>query len=259
MLLNPKKHSQYREFLDDLYQKLRFLMEQRREEFRWSVVLDFLLLKTLGDNIFSKYLEEKLEETFVNYRAIMNFELRESTQKRFGRMFGQKHSHLHPFFDNNKVTPQILRKSLYEMRTDMDLKILFTLFGGKFYPQEQINYDGTGSLYFTNYDFKETENYIKKLKIMENHLKNVKENNIPCIALNMGFHWVAITKVGTKTQIIKYNNPLGRREVIRRISPAISEEYRFYLFTHNPDKAFILTAEGKEFLTKQLDNLEKSK
>ncbi|MFO8018920.1 MAG: hypothetical protein R6U96_09815 [Promethearchaeia archaeon] len=251
MLLNPRENIKYKNFLEDLYEKIQFLMPQEKKEFRWSVVLDYLLLKTLGDNRLTLYLEEKLNETFINYRAIMNFELKKLIKRPFRKVKRSK-----KFFEENKVNPFILRKSLYKMRTDMDLKILFSLFGGDFYPQQQQNYDGTGSLYFTPHDFEETKKYKEKLRIMESHLETLN-SGIPCIALNMGFHWVAITEVNSKNTLIKYNNPLGGKGLTRKITKFLSEEYRFYLFSHKPNDAFILKDKIKEFLFRELQNRDK--
>ena len=247
MLLNPEQNDQYKLFLDELYEKIQNLMSQGRKEFRWSIALDYILLKTLGDNLIATYLKKQLKESFINYRAIMDFELKKTITRSFRGSFKLKNKQTYEFFSRNVICHNILRKSLYEMRTDMDLKILFTLFGGTFYPQKQENPDGTGALYFTRKDF-EQGNYKNKLKIMEKHLKNPNNNFINCIALNMGFHWVAITNINTKRNYIQYNNPLGGRNSRRNIGKRISEGYRFYLFSHNPHDAFILKPATKLFL-----------
>ncbi|GAH09893.1 unnamed protein product, partial [marine sediment metagenome] len=82
------------------------------------------------------------------------------------------------------------------MRTDADLKILFHLFGGEYFPQEQETCDGTGGLYFTSKDFFPNDSGFKnKLDIMKNHLQGEGNGKIPCIALNFGYHWVAVNSI----------------------------------------------------------------
>ncbi|MBD3339455.1 MAG: hypothetical protein GF353_10120 [Candidatus Lokiarchaeota archaeon] len=155
------------------------------------------------------------------------------------------------FSKTNLVTRQIIKNYLYQMRTDIDLKILFKLFGGRFFPQNQEIYDGTGGLYFTEKDFKgDRDGFKAKISILSNHLYR---NNFktPCIALNKEHHWVAIQEVKKKEEIIVINNPLGFRSHIQ-LNKNIPESYRFYLFDHNQDNAFILINDVVNFLNREI-------
>ncbi len=235
MLINPEKNPSFKKFLNKIYSKISFLKEEKRPEFKWSVVLDYILLKSVGNNILRKFLRRKIPNIVDYYMPIILFDVKDSK-----------------FSENNLVNRNILRKSLYTMRTDADLRILFNLFGGKFYPQEQEISDGTGGLYFTKKDFEgENPNYKSKLKIMNNHLIRKDGSQIPCIALNMGHHWVAIQDVEVQNDLLNINNPLGGRHT-HHIGSSIPEYCRFYFFDYNPDKAFILSLEAEMFLISEI-------
>ncbi|MFX1277014.1 MAG: hypothetical protein ACFFBP_05890 [Promethearchaeota archaeon] len=230
MLINPKQNKNFKRFLNDLYEKINYLMRHNRKEFKWSIAVDYLLLKSMGFNIIRDYIYEKNHDLVDYYMPIVHYKL------------GDKQ-----FSENNKISKRILKNSLHTMREDPDLKILFYLFGGNFYPQEQEIWDGTGALYFSSKDFTSSVlNYKTKLKILQDHLKTEKEGAIPCIALNYGFHWVAINSI--KNDTLEIHNSLSSVPYSMKINKRIHETYRFYLFSYNEKDAFILTEEVKEFL-----------
>lgn len=235
MLINPERNLHIKRFLDKIYSKIYFLQKEKRPEFRWSVVLDYILLKSVGNNILRKYLKRKIPNLVDYYMPIILFDVKDSN-----------------FSENNLVNPYILRKSLYTMRTDADLRILFTLFGGNFYPQKQEISDGTGGLYFTKEDFRgENPLYTSKLRLMKAHLMKRNDLQISCIALNMGHHWVAIQDVEVQNGLLIINNPLGGRHT-HHIGSSIPDYYRFYFYDYNPDKAFILSLEAEMFLNSEI-------
>ena len=151
MLINPEKNTKFKGFFDDTYEKISFLNKQPRKEFKWSVVIDYLLLKSLGNNLLKKFLSDKIPNIIEYYMPIIHHELKDAN-----------------FSKHNIVSKRVLKKSLHTMRTDADLKILFRLFGGKYFPQEQENSDGTGGLYFTSKAFVPNDSgFKKKIGIMK--------------------------------------------------------------------------------------------
>lgn len=236
MLINPKKNTKFKEFFDNTYEKISFLSNQTRKEFKWSVVIDYILLKSLGDNLIRKFLSEKIPDIIDYYMPIVHYKLKDKN-----------------FSNTNVVSKRILKKSLYTMREDADLKILFYLFGGMYFPQEQETYDPTRALYFTSKDFFPNNSGLKyKLDLMKNHLQSEEGGNIPCIALNFGYHWVAVNSI--ENGIIGINNPLGTSPSQKQITRGIPEHYRFYLFNYNQKKAFILKKDIKKFLNAVIEN-----
>ncbi|MBN1801366.1 MAG: hypothetical protein JW891_07660 [Candidatus Lokiarchaeota archaeon] len=230
MLINPEKNTKYKEFLNEIYISISDLMKQTRIEFKWSVVITYILLKSLGNNILNDYLRLKNPEIVDYYMPIVHYQISNKT-----------------FTQDNKITKAILRKSLNTMRTDADLKILFYLFGGGFFPQEQESRDGTGGLYFTSKDFSTNDgNYKKKISLLKAHLENQKGELTPCVALNVGYHWVAVNSLNEN--ILGINNPLHSSPYEMKISPTIPEHYRFYLFNYSQKNSYVLENKVREFL-----------
>ena len=222
MLINPEKNTRFKKLFDDMYDGIGFLCKQTRKEFKWSVVIAYILLKSLGENLLKRFLSDKIPDIVNYYMPIVHYKLNDKI-----------------FTENNKVSKRILEKSLYTMREDRDLKILFYLFGGKIFKQEQEIYDGTGGLYFTFKDFYPNDSGFKsKLEILKNHLQSEVNGKIPCIAINFGHHWVAVNSI--EKDVISYNNPLGPYISSKKITRGISENTRFFLFNYSQKKAFIL-------------------
>ena len=230
MLINPEKNLKFRKILERIYEKIKFLMKSNQNEFKWSITITYLLLRSMGSNLIRDYLLEKNPEIVDYYMPIVHYKIRDNK-----------------FYDTNKITKRILKNHLHTMREDPDFKILFYLFGGDFYPQEQEIWDGTGALYFIRNDFEqEGLNYRKKLRILDDHLKTRKDGKRNCIALNLGFHWVAVNSIDNGT--LQLHNSLSRTPTIIEITRKIPESYRFYLFSYNEQEAFILKNEILEFL-----------
>ncbi len=229
MLINPERNKGFEIFLTNLYEKSSYLMKSNQTEFKWSIAITYLLLKSMGLKIIREYLFEKNRDIVDYYMPIVHYKIGDNN-----------------FSKTNNISKRILKSHLHTMREDPDFKILFYLFGGNFYPQEQEIRDGTGALYFTSKDFlQDGLNYHNKLKILQNHL-NKKEGKIPCVALNYGYHWVAINSMNKDT--ITIHNSLSAIPSLLRIDNKILESYRFYLFNYNEKQAFILSKEVNEFL-----------
>ena len=80
---------------------------------------------------------------------------------------------------------------------------------------------------------------------MKNHLQGEGNGKIPCIALNFGYHWVAVNSIND--DILGINNPLGSNPSSKKITRGIPEHYRFYLFNYSQKKAFVLKNDLKNF------------
>ena len=236
MLINPQKNEKFKLFLNDIYKKLSYFRKYSRDEFKWSVVIDYLLLKSMGNNILKDFLSKKNPDITDVYMPIVHYELQDKN-----------------FAENNVITKYVLKKSLHKMRTDADLKILFYLFGGEFYPQQNPFPDGTGGLFFTHDDFFPNESKFKdKINVLKSHLEKKENGKMPCIALNVGYHWIAINYLRKNT--IGVNNPLNTSPSEKNISRTIPERYRFYLFSYNQDDAFILKKNVKNFILSEIEN-----
>jgi len=230
MLINPEKNQKFKIFLDRLYENINLLMRSNQNEFKWSIAITYLLLKSMGSNLIRQYLYKKNPDIVDYYMPIVYYKIGDNK-----------------FYDTNKITKRILKSHLHTMREDPDFKMLFNLFGGDFYPQEQDIWDGTGALYFIRNDFRQDGlNSKKKIKILEDHLNTQMDGKNSCMALNLGFHWVAVNSIENGS--LQIHNSLSRSPNIIKITEFIPESYRFYLFSYHEKDAFILKREVLEFL-----------
>lgn len=235
MLINPPKNEVFKNILNEFYSHLQFLNKQSKEEFQWTIVINYLLLKSLGNNILTDYLKSRDSDLVDYYMPIMHYDLSDDK-----------------FSKTNHVKQRLFNRYLYTMKTDRDLSILFYLFGGTYHPQQQEISDSTRSLYFSRTDFDKKEKLIKKINIIKKHM-NLRFDT-PCIALNVGYHWVAVDSIEDNVLII--HNPLSRSVQKLKLEQHVPESYRFYLYTYNPKDAFILKKNVKDFL---LSIIEKDK
>ena len=254
MLINPEEHSSYKTSLDDLFSDISFLTYSFKDhyliydEFRWAIALDYLLLKSLGENDLKTFLEEELKDIYLNYKPIFEFKLQDTTSSDIKRLPETFLDLYHSFFENNLVNPFILRRSLFMMRTNVDLKILFSLFGGSFVFNEKFNTDGTGAIDFIKEE-KKTEIYEEKLDFLRTHLENPENDQRNCIALNVGSHWVAVGHMDEKYLTI--HNPNSRKPRKISIKRSIPSNFRFYLFTITRDESIIFKERFKSFLMRE--------
>jgi len=259
MLINPEENIKFKEILNELYEKCEFLVPvlslkaRMLDEYKWSIVLDYLLIKSLGENILNSYLIERIPEYFDVFVAFTLPALQDPENKVVKRLPEAFKDIYFSFFEDYLINPYILRKSLFTMRTAADLNILFTLFGGEFFPQEQEIYDGTGSLYFTKKDFQPGSNMSKKkIEILNTHLQNNENEGINVIALNLGHHWVAINSINDT--LISFNDPNSGRTGKLRINKRTPDRYRFYLYNYKIESALILKKHIKAFLIFEIED-----
>ncbi|MHA1147333.1 MAG: hypothetical protein ACTSR8_03725 [Promethearchaeota archaeon] len=263
MLINPERNQKVKIFLDQLFEDIKFLTYAFKPnylevaEFRWSIALGYLLLKCFGNNLISRYLSDKLGEIYDTYKLIFIQKIKNVDTSELRRLPIEFIELYLSFFETGLINPFVLRRELLLLREDVDLKSLFSIFGGNFYPQEQEIPDGTGALYFTKNDKKnDAANYYSKIDILKAHLANFQNGNIPCIAVNTGGHWVAVSSIEEKRIIL--NNPSSRKPVKISITRHIPEIFRFYLFDYRPRDAFILKNDFTEFLQLNIEKEQKN-
>jgi len=241
MLINPDKHTDYKRVLFNLYDEIDFITKQiknfhkRLDEYKWAISLNYLLLKVLGENRLSKFLRGEYSDEFENYKLVSLFELKKNLKKKLRRLSDSQRQKAISFFDNFLINPLVFTANLYEMRTNLDLKMLFSLFGGESITIPQYNKDGTGAIFFERSDFQGDSSVAEeKIKLLKDHLRNTSDSQIHCITLNRGYHWTPVRSLDN----------LSTRHV--------SSSYRYYLYKYNPDKAYILKPEVSEFLKSEI-------
>ena len=261
MLINPEKNEKFQIFLDDLYEEIEFLIPKLsykfrlKNEYKWSVVLDYLLLKSLGDNILNDYLTNIFPEFYEYYEDYINLTLNSlqiKKTRKIKRLPPRFKDFYNSFFDNYLVNPYIIEKNLFTMRIDMDLKVLFTLFGGKFLPQKLEFSNGKGAICFTKNDFRLGSNiFEEKFLLIKGHLQENESDNFNCIALNVGHHWTAVNFI--EDNIIYVNDPATGKNKKVKINKRIPQRYSFYFFEYNPESAIVCNESSKEFLLSETE------
>ncbi|MGV9173935.1 MAG: hypothetical protein ACOC44_07630 [Promethearchaeia archaeon] len=259
MLINPERYPRIKHYLNSLYEKINFLVPRLSlkfdllEEYKWSIVLNYMLLKVLGGNPLSEFLEEKMGDNLYNYKIISVNKLK-NKRNRIVRTLPASFNDLYfSFFENYKVNPYVMRQNLQFFRTDLELKILFYLFGGKPIQYNNNLVDITGALYFERKDFKfKSDMAEKKLELLENHLTNDSNGLYYPIAANFESHWVAINSV--KGNRISFNDPATGKKRWGKISKRIPASYRFYFFEYDPNSIEFLKSKYKNFINSEIED-----
>ncbi len=262
MCIMPDVNLEFKLFLDELFDNIEFHIPnlfdeiESLNEYKWSVALEYILLKCLGSNILSPLIEKKLARFYENYKILTNFKLQDREHEDLFFMPDYILDHYFDFFDSFLVNPYILNRSLFSMKTDKDIRMLFTLFGGKFHPHESP--DGTGALFFTESDFKSTTSG-DKLKLLNDHLNNLNEEKVPCILLNLEQHWVTVNTIQGNS--VYFNDPYTGELDMVEINQNFLEGNRFYLYYLKPESAIILRPDIKRFLlteaSREFKNVQK--
>lgn len=203
MLINPQKNAKYRLFLNQLFDDLDFLINDLKEshkrlkEFKWAISLNYLLLNILGENLLSQFLKRKHGEEFDNYKVVSLFELKTIIiRKKIKRESIKKTRDIVSFFHNQKLNPPIFSANLYKMRKNLDLKMLFSLFGGENVSENRFNKDGTGGISFEYEDlFNDRKVSLEKKKFIKEHLESVSKTGTNCIAINKAYHWIPLHSI----------------------------------------------------------------
>ena len=255
MLINPEKNTTVKKFLEGFFQKMKFLVldhKDNRKEFRWSLVLEYILLKSLANNKLSNHLSKEIPELLENSKILIKSELKKEKDTDFIVNSELRKNSLDSYFKTGLENPFIIRNHLYSIKHDYELRILFSLFGGKYLSQKLS--DLSGFFYFTNDDLKDLngERFILKYQAIKNHIEKGPNH---CIAINSSYHWLALIsalKIG-KDHLLILNDPNKTKQIKKKISKRkFSDKDLFYFFKYDLKNAIILTEEIKEFLEKEL-------
>ncbi len=181
----------------------------------WQVVASYLLLKCCVNRSLGYHLRRNFREEFNYFKIIMFHQLEELLQKRLKSKFNN--SLVLPLFRKRGIIRRELHDEyLFNMKTNLELKILAFLFGGSqlIYP----NPDGTGCIVLDGSDHE------KKLEIL---FQYVPEG----VLLGSGYHWVAIQgmeRVNSTSYKFTIHDPMGSRRTMT--SQNVGLNNRFYLF-----------------------------
>ena len=111
MMINPEENDKFKGFLENLYTLLKFLNKQRIKEYQYTIAINYLLLKSIGNNLIKEFIRKKDEELVEYYMPIIDFDLSHGK-----------------FSIDNLVRKGLFNRYLYTMKRNEDLKILIYFF-----------------------------------------------------------------------------------------------------------------------------------
>jgi len=259
MLINPEENPQFKEFMNEFFEEIDFLVPRLTQkgrllkEYKWSVVINYLLLKIMGDNLLSERLREVLPEFFLeDYQVHIIHKLKNENSRIIRRLAQGFKNYYYSFFDSFLVNPYVLERDLNTMKKDVDLRILFALFGGTYSHQTHETLGSKGEICFSREDFGgERKPYSEKIQILYEHLEKAESKTVSSIMLNTHSHWVSVTSIDKEKSLVFFNDPKSGRESKIKINKRTSPAFLFYLYNYSPDEAIILKDGVMEFLVNE--------
>ncbi len=188
----------------------------------WQLAEAYLLMKFCFNRSLKYYLRKRFNDEYDYFRMILlqQLEDRRNTMLAIGNL--KTASAIQLYLRKGIVRKTTLYEYLFEMKTNLELKMLAYYYGG-----EQVLYpspDGTGCIYLDRTDDK------KKLEIL---YKQVPDG----ILIGLGYHWLAVQGMEetkkNKYDII-YHDPKGSKKSVP--SDKIEKHFRFYMFKFDLNK-----------------------
>jgi hypothetical protein len=213
MVSNPEKNSNLQYLLDDICELIGVSTEFNRS-LNWQLACGYLLLKSSFNRIIGYRLRKEFNYDYMNFKILLNNQIEQKANFYSNKGDLRIESALKTFMEHRIIRRKTLRVFMDDMKTNLELKILAFLFGGRFIPNEKSN-DGTGCYTFK----KKNKKTVMKLDELIND----------GLILGLFNHWIAVKNVFKGENgdfIIDINDPLHDRKNI--LLNDINENYRFY-------------------------------
>ena len=261
MLIDPEENTKFKKLLNDFFEEIEFLIPRLSKkgellkEYKWSVVLNYLLLKVMGENLLSEQLNELLPEFFLeDYQVHIIHKLNNENSRIIRRLSQRFKDYYYSYFDSFLANPYVLERDLNTMKKDVDLRVLFGLFGGEYIHQTHATCGAKGEICFSRSDFEgEGVPVSEKLQLLFDYLQKSEGKTVPRILLNLQNHWVSVTSINIEKRFVLFNDPKAGRESKIKINKRTPSTFLFYLYELNPDEAVILKENVMEFLVNETD------
>ncbi len=227
MLIDPIQNEQIGKILNQVWSHVKKAngIEQSRREFQWAYALDYLLLKSAIPNALFEYVHslnaEELNHYYIGLESTLRFYQQEHLKLKNTFVVNA----FEDFFTQGLITQFILAQHIDLFKHNPEIQILMAIFGYEFVKQPAP--DGTGALFFTVEELKNSELSSAKKKINVLRSEFVKGARI---MVGFSFHWVALSNVFTsngKTHI-SINDPSGERYNLPLTN--LSDRDRFYIY-----------------------------
>ena len=188
----------------------------------WQTACAYLLMKACFNPLLSSHLQQEFPDEYDFFKAILLQQLEDRGNSFKAQKKTQAASNIAYFLKTGVVRRTPLQEYLYEMKTNLELKMLAYLFGGTqiLFPSP----DGTGCIFLDGKDDK------KKLETLYQHVADG-------IIIGLGYHWLAVQGMEPDKKA-QYNfiihDPLGAKKVVS--SERIQSDFRFYVFQFDAAK-----------------------
>ena len=209
MLLNVPEHPEIKQFLSQFWKELTPLFGEvsyTQKEYQWAVVLQYLLLKSVGytdesgkEKIY-EFFNKRLEYAFEDQRIMNKFTQEQNRQTLLNKKRADEaftYLHYTELFDY--VTPHILMYNIHTMKTDMELKVLAELFNYQFDYQESEDY--TGAIYFLKKEIK--KKFGESTQVKWELLEKLSNDPDKIILYGRYHHWLAVRGIYRKHQLFR--------------------------------------------------------
>jgi len=202
--------------LGDLRAWIRQDMKGEQLSLFWQVASAYLLMKTCFNPILSSQLQQQFPDEYDYFKMILMQQLEDRRSSYIKMNNRQAAMNINYFLKTGIVRKIPLQEYLFEMKTNLELKMLAHLFGGeqKLFPSP----DGTGCIFLDGKDDK------KKLETLYQHVSDG-------IIIGLGYHWLAVQGMEQEKKN-QYNfiihDPMGQRKIVP--IDKIESNYRFYVF-----------------------------
>ncbi len=206
MLLNPEENPNIKEFLEKEWDYISSLFDRyhyNSNEYHWALVLQYLLLKCLGnsddesrDPIYEFF--EKRIKWIYHDQKLVNKSVQESQRSLLLEKNKPNEAFTYGDYlgDSDFLTPLIIMKNIHVMKTDAELKVLAEIFDFKFEYQEFD--DITGAITFLAEEL--TSKTVKKENARKkwNTLEMYSNDSKYLLLYGKAHHWLAIKDVYKK-------------------------------------------------------------
>ncbi|TFG05271.1 MAG: hypothetical protein EU536_02510 [Promethearchaeota archaeon] len=188
----------------------------------WQNAEAYLLMKSCFNRSLAYYLRKEFGDEYAYFKMILLQQLEDRLNQFLVLKDHQKVRDLRLFLQRGIIRKNAFYEYLFEMKTNLELKMLAYFYGG-----HQILFpspDGTGCLFLDGKDTKD------KLTTLYQHVPDG-------IIIGLGYHWLAV-KGMEPVKKHQYNfiihDPNGERRLVS--SENIEKNFRFYAFHFDTNK-----------------------
>ncbi|NVM52600.1 MAG: hypothetical protein HWN66_02770 [Candidatus Helarchaeota archaeon] len=190
--------------------------------FGWQNAAAYLLMKFCFNRSLTYHLRKNFQDDYNYFKMILLHQLEERMNVFQELQEKQKVIDMRFFLKKGIVRKTALYEYLFEMKTNLELKMLAFFYGGTqiIFPSE----DGTGCIFLDGKDNK------TKLKTLYQH---VTEG----IIIGLGYHWLAVQgmeQVNRNHYQFLIHDPKGQKRTVS--SEKIERNFRFYAFQFDAEK-----------------------